>query len=287
MPDKEPKEAPKKVRVKAASAGKVKRHRYATHQPPISMKRPLASHTQSPVALPSLMERSTAPQPKQEPLFNFNRLDLYADRTPGYAQDDSRYSSGLQSRSASSTAQTSFSSTEVENIPQQGFGTQGPLQAPFVVPYGHVGVQNMSFVPLSSPEHVYAVSAPEVMKQLSVQHGTFNQTPMQDFTFTSPTFAQSVRDLTGWYSNPAPAVQQQVGGHASVSYTPSVRSTQHLGSSAANEMAPSITGMPYISETRYHPTQTQYNPYNGGTSDTTHHGLPGYDSTNMNTRPYY
>ncbi|MCJ1435110.1 hypothetical protein MMC27_004480 [Xylographa pallens] len=287
LPDKEPKEAAKKARVRAVSAVKVKRHRYATHEPPISLKRPLASHTQSPIVLPSPVDRSTAPQPKQEPLFNFNRLDLYADRSPDYAQDESRYSSCLQDRSASRTAQTSFSSTEVESMPQRDFGTQGPLQSPYIVPYGHERVQNMSFIPISLPENAFAMSAPEVMKQLPVQRGTFHQTAMQDFTYTSPTFAQSVRDINGWFPTPAPASQQQVGGHASVPYTPSMRSTQHLTSSVPNEMAPNITGMPYISESRYLPTQTQYIPYNGGAAGTTHHGLPGYDDTNINTRTYY
>ncbi|MCJ1378762.1 hypothetical protein MMC17_001861 [Xylographa soralifera] len=286
MPDKEPKEAAKKARVKAVSAVKAKRHRYVTHEPPISMKRPLASQQQSPTALSSPIERSSAPQPKQEPLFNFNRLDLYADKTSNYPQDDSRYSSCLPGRSTSSTVQTSFSSAEVESMPQRVFGTQGPLQAPYIVPYSHEGGA-MNYIPISLPENAYAVSAPEVMKQLPVQHGTFNQTPVQDFTYTSPTFTQSARDLAGWYPTPAPVTHQQAGKHASVSYTPSIRSTQHLASSITNEMAPSTTGIPYISESRYLPTETQYNPYSGGASSTTHHGVPGYDDTNMNTRTYY
>ena len=287
MPDKEPKEAAKKAKVKAVSAVKVKRYRYPTHEPPIAMRKPLASHTQSPVALPSPMELTSVPQPKQEPLFNFNRLGLHADRTPDYAQDDSHYLSSLQGRSASSTEQASFSSAEVESMPRRAFGAQGPLQSPYIVPYGHEGVQNMSFIPMSLPENAYAVTAPEVMKQPPAQHVTFNQTPMQDFTYTSPTFAQSVRDPTGWYSTPASVTQQPVGWLTSVPYTPSVRSTQHLAPSVSNEVAPSITGIPYISESRYLPTQAQYNPYSGGVPDVTHHGLPGYNNTNMNARNYY
>ncbi|MCJ1393021.1 hypothetical protein MMC18_005893 [Xylographa bjoerkii] len=287
MPDKEPKEAARKSRIKAGSTVKIKRHRFAVHEPLIPIKRPLASQQSSPIALNSPVERPSAPQPKQEPLFNFNRLDLYADRAPAYTQNDSPNSSRPKCRSASDTAQTSFSSTEVECAPWRVFGTQGPLHSPYSTPFNHEGTQNMSYVPMSLPENTYAVSAPEGVKQFTHQHGTFNQTPMQDVSYTSPTFAQSVRDPTGWYSTPVAVAQQQSGTRASVLYTPSIRPNHHLDSSISNELAQSTTGMPYISESRYIPTQTQYNTYSSGTPSTTHHGLPGYDNMDLNTRTYY
>ncbi|MCJ1285166.1 hypothetical protein MMC26_004504 [Xylographa opegraphella] len=287
MPDKEPKEAAKKAKVKAVSAVKAKRHGYAVREPPISMIRAFASHAMSPVALPSPIERPAAPQPKLEALHNFNRLGLYADRAPDNTQDVSRFSSSLHNYSAAPTAQISFPLTEVESMPQRSFGAQEQLQSSYPMTYGPEAVQNTSFTPMSLPEDACAVSVLELLKQLPVQHGIANQTPMQDIAYTTPTFAQSERDPAGWYSSSALARQQHDRMHASAPYTPSVRSTQNLGLSVSNQMAPHITGMPYNPESGYAPTQTQYNSYNGGTSATTYHGLPGYDDTDMNVATYY
>ena len=286
MPDREPKEAAKKARVKAVSAAKVNRHRSALHEPLISKNRPIASQQPNLVALSSPAEQSSAPQPKQEPLFNFNRLDLYVEKAPVLIQDESVYLSHPQHRSASNTARSSFSSAEVQSPSQRGFGSQGTIQSPYAGTYDHEAGQSVSYVPISMSENSYIGSSPPVVKQFNDQQGMFVQNLMQDVTYTSPNFAKSVRDNTGWLHTPA-ASQQQVGTHSSLPYVPSMRSNQHLPASTSNQLAQSNTGMPYISEARYLPTQTEYNPYGNGTPNALHHGLPGYDSTNMNTRTYY
>ncbi|MCJ1405523.1 hypothetical protein MMC11_008751 [Xylographa trunciseda] len=287
MPDKEPKEAARKARIKAVSVAKVKRHRSAVQEPPIAMKGPLASQLPSSIALTSPIERPSVPEPKQESPFNFNRLHLYAESTPTYTQDDSHYSSHTQGRLASSTAQRSFPSTEIESVSQTVFGNRAPLGPPYIAPYNNEGVQNMDYAPISLPENSYTLSAPVVVKQFTDQHGTFNQTAMQDVTYISPTFAQSVRDPAGWYPTPAATVQQQAGAHPTVLYTPSMTPSHHLATTVCNELTQSTTDMPYMSTARYVPTQTEYNTYSGGIHGATHHGLPGYGTANMNTGSYY
>ncbi|MCJ1391568.1 hypothetical protein MMC18_004432 [Xylographa bjoerkii] len=141
MPNQEPRERRKKVIAKTVNAARVKRNRFAAHEPLIFADGSLTGQQLSPKQLGSSLNQSGTSQPKRK-LQPVDRASVMTEGNP-------LYSSGPQGRSASGTAQTSISPTETQCSPRQIFGYREPLQPP------------------ARPEDIYTVNHSEAVQSFT------------------------------------------------------------------------------------------------------------------------